>query len=156
MCSPKVPTTGPERPSLSDHSLRVRTTSDPKIVLNVSEQYIDIQYDDNEFLQVHRRCAPEMLNDVNWTATESGNLAAQSCPPPYSGSVSRPCFSGSWGPLDYSDCRLENLREIQSLVSRTPLSCLSSIELIKFSLFICSEDKNHRLIRSISLIVVPI
>lgn len=111
-------TADPVRPSLSEHSLTVTTTSDPKIVVNASEQYIDIQYDDNESPQVHHRCPPETFNDVNWTLTETGTLAAMSCPVPYSGTIYRPCYSmGIWGEPDYTECRLEHLREIQSLVS---------------------------------------
>lgn len=117
--------THPLRPTVADNSLSVTTETDPKMHFNVSEQYIDIQYEDNESIQVHHRCHSEIFNDVNWTAIETANLASQTCPPPYSGTVYRPCYpSGQWGEPDYSECRLEHLREIQSLV------CVMSLCLI--------------------------
>jgi hypothetical protein len=98
-------------------SLPLTTTLSPKILFNSTEQNNDLQYEDNDSITAHRRCHFEPLIDVNWTLTEAGILALQPCPPPYSGSVYRPCYSsGLWGDPDYSECRLEHLREIQSLV----------------------------------------
>ncbi|XP_054159786.1 adhesion G protein-coupled receptor B3-like [Oppia nitens] len=106
---------------VTKNSLTLPTTTitiDSKIHYNYSEQYIEVQYDDNESIQEDKRhCILQQYNGINWTSSETGILSSQLCPQPYSGTLYRPCYpSGSWGEPDYSDCRLEQLKEIQSLI----------------------------------------
>lgn len=116
--SPASPTSfaSPTSPT-SPASPTSPTTPQADSGFNATIEYNDLDDEDADSILPHRRCSDDHLIDVNWTLTDAGVLALQPCPQPYSGSVYRPCYSsGSWGDPDYTECRLEHLREIQSLV----------------------------------------
>lgn len=73
--------------------------------------------DDIDSILPRRQCSAEWLIDVSWLQTEAGVLALRPCPEKYTGSVYRACYSsGMWGSPDYSECRLDHLREVKNLV----------------------------------------
>ena len=105
--------------------------------------YDDVDDDDTDSILPHLRCPREQQIDVNWTRTNAGVLAIKPCSPPYTGNVYRPCYSsGLWGASDYTECRLEHLREIQSLVSELNLRNFQSFLFIHLT-FYTLINENH-------------